>query len=127
MTDELVEVAGGLYSKADAEKIEIWVLLAYNLLLFDHSKVDDLKCATRSLGAKAQAQYVQLESGDPVSLDVADLHSFLDGFPPPTPVAFVSITGDALFTCIDGPNAGAVVLCTMLDTMHEAITKGGET
>jgi len=126
MTDELIEVAGGLYSKADAEKIETWVAFATTLLLFDHSKVEELKCATRSLGAKAQAQYPQLQSGDPVTLDGADLHDFLDDFPPPTPVAFVTITGDALFTCIDGPNAGAVVLCDMLDTMHEAVEKGGE-
>jgi hypothetical protein len=126
MDDELVKIAGGLYSKADAEAIEVWVELASTLLLFDHSKVEELKLATRSVGAKAQAQYPQLESGEPVTLDVADAEDHLAAFPTDTHLGFVVITGEALFTCIDGPNAGAVVLCDMLDLMHKSMTGGGE-
>lgn len=123
----LVEVGDGLYLKADAEKIEVWIELISTLLLFDHSKADDLKMATRSLGAKAQAQYVQLESGEDVTLTQADLGDFLDGFPKPTPLAFVVVTGEVLFTCIDGPNAGAVVLGEAIDGLHQAmLRKGGD-
>lgn len=122
--DELVEVGQGLYSKVDAEKIETWVELISALLLFDHSKIEDLKCATRALGAKAQAQYLQLESGDQgARLLTADAQPFLDGFPSDTHLGFIVITGDALFTSVDGPNAGAVVLCEAMDQMHEAMTK----
>jgi hypothetical protein len=125
MDDQLIEVADGLYSKVDADKIEVWVELVSTLLLFDHSKVEELKLATRSVGAKAQAQYVQLESGDPVELSVDDASDHLGGFPADTHLGFVVITGEVLFTCIDGPNAGAVVLCEVLDQMHKSM-EGGE-
>jgi hypothetical protein len=118
----LVEVGDGLYLKADADKIATWVELISTLLLFDFSKAEDLKMATRSLGAKAQAQYHQLELHDGTAqLGLADLDGFLDGYPDPTPLTFVVVTGEVLFTCIDGPNAGAVVLCEALDAMHDAM------
>lgn len=125
--NSLIEIGKGLYLKADAEKIETWVELISTLLLFDPSKAEDLKMATRSLGAKAQAQYPQLESGEEVSLTHADLGDFLDGFPDPTPLAFIVITGEALFTCVDGPNAGAVMLGEAIDSLSQAmLSKGGE-
>lgn len=123
--EELVEIATGLYSKADAEKIETWVELISVMLLFDHSHVEELKAATRALGAKAQSQYVQLESGGDASLEVRDCADFLDPFPGTVRLGFVVITGEVLFTSIDGPNAGAVVLCEALDQMHTAMTTGG--
>lgn len=124
---ELVQVGDGLYAKADAEKLHNWVELVASLLLYDHSTVEDLKCATRALGAKAQAQYPQLESGEAdARLDVADAAPFLDPFPNDLHLGIVVITGEVLWTCIDGPNAGAVVLCEALDQMHTAMTKGGD-
>lgn len=124
--EELVEVGDGLYLKEDAEKISTWVELATTMLLYDHSKVDDLKSATRALGVRAQAQYPQLQSGDQgARLITADVSPFLDAYPEDTHLGFIVITGDALFSCIDGPNAGAVVLCDCLDQMHEAMARKG--
>lgn len=124
---ELVQVGDGLYAKADAEKVHVWVELVSALLLYDHSKLDDLKSATRALGVKAQAQYPQLQSGDMgATLIAADVSPFLDGFPADTHLGFIVITGNALFSCVDGPNAGAVVLCEALDQMHDAMTAKGD-
>lgn len=124
---ELVEVDGGLYSRADTEKVRNWVDLVTTMLMFDHSAVEDLKSATRALGVRAQAQYPQLESGDQgARLVTADVRPFLDNFPTDTHLGFIIITGDALFSCADGPNTGAVVLCEALDQMHTTLAGGGE-
>lgn len=125
---ELIQIGDGLYAKADADKLHNWVELVASLLLYDHSTVEDLKSATRALGAKAQAQYPQLQSGEQdASLDVADAAPFLDPFPTDLHLGIVVITGEVLWSCIDGPNAGAVVLCDALDEMHTAMTtKGGD-
>lgn len=123
---ELVQVGDGLYAKADADKLHNWVELVASLLLYDHSTVEDLKCATRALGTKAQAQYPQLESGEQdARLEVADAAPFLDSFPTDLHLGIVVITGEVLWTCIDGPNAGAVILCEALDEMHKSMTRGG--
>lgn len=127
LASELVQVGDGLYARADADKLHNWVELISSLLLYDHSTVDDLKSATRALGAKAQAQYPQLQSGESdASLEVADAAPFLREFPTDLHLGIVVITGEVLWTCIDGPNAGAVVLCEALDQMHDAMTNGGD-
>lgn len=121
---ELIQVGDGLYAKADAEKVHAWIELVSALLLYDHSTVEDLKSATRALGVKAQAQYPQLESGErDATLDVADAAPFLNPFPTDLHLGIVVITGEVLWTCIDGPNAGAVVLCDALDMMHTSMTE----
>lgn len=115
----LVHVGDGYYDAEGAAKIARWVeLLAVFVGLMPES-VENFKRATELLARRAQAQYVQLESGEQLRLDIADLEGSLDDIlkTQQEKLTFLIVTGDVLIACIDGPQVGAGVLCEALDQM----------
>lgn len=119
--EETVAIRDDLYRKADVEKLDDWLEMVAALFIYDPSAYEELKSATRALGAKAQAQYAGLETGEAnATLDVCDASPFLDRFPKKLHLWIVLTTGELLWSCADGPNAGAVVLCEYLDKMHNS-------
>lgn len=115
----MVEVGDGVYLRAEAEKIAVWVTLVEVLVALSPEDAGHVKCATEALAKKAQEQYPQLESGEGLTLDVADLDGTLDSVLPThqEKMTFLMVTGDVLLACIDGPNVASGVLCRAIDTM----------
>lgn len=115
----MVEVGDGLYLRAEAEKIALWVTLAGVLVELTPEYADNVKLATEALAKKAQQQYPQLESDEGVTLDVTDLDGWLDSVLPThqEKMTFLMVTGDVLLACIDGPNVASGVLCRAIDAM----------
>jgi hypothetical protein len=119
---------GKSYKAAEAETIEHWADLVANLCLLYSAHLDKMIEATKRIGRLAQAQYAQLESGEPAHIDLAQLDGILDDLPFQLADAFLGLTGTALFLCQDGPAVGAELLAEQIPFLHDAIwnPKGGD-
>lgn len=85
-----------------------------------------LKTALRKLAHRAQVVYPELESGEPVQLELADIGDDWLPLPPDLGDVYVRLTGDFLFIGVDGPLATAAIMEPFLDVIGDALERRRE-
>lgn len=98
------------------ESIAAWVdLVAEVVAIEPRENPDRLTAGLDALTRHADAQFAELSSGGAAWLDPSNLDGTMDDLPESIQVAFVRLSGDLLFTGLDGP---LVTAGMMKDTLR---------
>lgn len=106
------------------DRIARWLTFCSVLLTESPVNYSRLKDSLALMGERCQAEYPSLMAGEEVTIEPDVFDGRLDDFSDETQREFLNLTGDVLFSGLDGPNRTARTLQEALKTLVAEIARG---